>query len=104
MLPNMYKIAMSSFRVFHVSARTVANSCTEHLVTLDGVQLASLALQSLAEGNVQEVMDLVRWLTSQQSRAGSIYNFFRRLPYFSMIQKVAGSDYADPLMRDTWTL
>ncbi len=73
MIPNMYKIAGEQLPgVFHVSARCVAS----HALNIFGDHSDVMACRQtgfamLAEGNVQEVMDLSPWLTLPPSRARS---------------------------------
>ena len=86
MLPNMYKIAGEQLPgVFHVSARTVAthalNIFGDHSDVMSARQ-TGFAL--LAEGNVQEVMDLapVAHLAAIKGKVPFV-NFFDGFPYFS---------------------
>ncbi|NCE63554.1 pyruvate:ferredoxin (flavodoxin) oxidoreductase [Pseudoflavonifractor sp. 524-17] len=98
MIPNMYKIAGELLPcVFHVSARTVAS----HALNIFGDHSDVMACRQtgfamLAEGNVQEVMDLaaVAHLASIKSRVPFI-NFFDGFRTSHEIQKVAIWDYED---------
>ena len=98
MLPNMYKIAGEQLPgVFHVSARTVAthalNIFGDHSDVMSARQ-TGFAL--LAEGNVQEVMDLapVAHLAAIKGKVPFV-NFFDGFRTSHEIQKVAVWDYAD---------
>ena len=98
MIPNMYKIAGELLPcVFHVSARTVAaqslNIFGDHS---DVMACRQTGFAMLAEGNVQEVMDLapVAHLASIKGRVPFI-NFFDGFRTSHEIQKVAVWDYAD---------
>ena len=98
MIPNMYKIAGELLPgVFHVSARTVAaqslNIFGDHSVVMACRQTG---FAMLAEGNVQEVMDLapVAHLSAIKGRVPFI-NFFDGFRTSHEIQKVAIWDYKD---------
>ena len=98
MIPNMYKIAGELLPcVFHVSARTVAaqslNIFGDHS---DVMACRQTGFAILAEGNVQEVMDLapVAHLSAIKGRVPFI-NFFDGFRTSHEIQKVAIWDYAD---------
>ncbi len=98
MIPNMYKIAGELLpAVFHVSARTVAT----HSLNIFGDHSDVMACRQtgfamLAEGNVQEVMDLspVAHLAAIKGRVPFI-NFFDGFRTSHEIQKVAIWDYKD---------
>ena len=98
MIPNMYKIAGEQLpSVFHVSARTVAS----HALNIFGDHSDVMACRQtgfamLAEGNVQEVMDLsaVAHLSAIKGRTPFI-NFFDGFRTSHEIQKVAVWDYED---------
>ena len=98
MIPNMYKIAGELLpSVFHVSARTVAS----HALNIFGDHSDVMACRQtgfamLAEGNVQEVMDLapVAHLSAIKGRVPFI-NFFDGFRTSHEIQKVAIWDYKD---------
>ena len=98
MIPNMYKIAGELLPgVFHVSARTVAS----HALNIFGDHSDVYACRQtgfamLAEGNVQEVMDLspVAHLAAIKGRVPFI-NFFDGFRTSHEIQKVAVWDYDD---------
>ena len=98
MIPNMYKIAGELLpAVFHVSARTVAtqslNIFGDHS---DVMACRQTGFAMLAEGNVQEVMDLspVAHLSAIKGRVPFI-NFFDGFRTSHEIQKVAIWDYED---------
>ncbi len=98
MIPNMYKIAGELLpAVFHVSARTVAaqslNIFGDHS---DVMACRQTGFAMLAEGNVQEVMDLapVAHLAAIKGRVPFI-NFFDGFRTSHEIQKVAVWDYED---------
>ena len=98
MIPNMYKIAGELLpAVFHVSARTVAaqslNIFGDHS---DVMSCRQTGFAMLAEGNVQEVMDLapVAHLSAIKGRVPFI-NFFDGFRTSHEIQKVAIWDYKD---------
>ena len=98
MIPNMYKIAGELLpAVFHVSARTVST----HALNIFGDHSDVYACRQtgfamLAEGNVQEVMDLapVAHLTAIEGRVPFL-NFFDGFRTSHEIQKVAVWDYED---------
>ncbi len=98
MIPNMYKIAAEGLpSVFHVSARTVAT----HALNIFGDHSDVMACRQtgfamLAEGNVQEVMDLsaVAHLSAIKGRVPFI-NFFDGFRTSHEIQKVAVWNYDD---------
>ncbi len=98
MIPNMYKIAAERLpSVFHVSARTVAT----HALNIFGDHSDVMACRQtgfgmLAEGNVQEVMDLsaVAHLAAIKGRTPFI-NFFDGFRTSHEVQKIAAWDYAD---------
>ena len=98
MIPNMYKIAAEQLPgVFHVSARTVAtqalNIFGDHS---DVMACRQTGFAMLAEGNVQEVMDLapVAHLAAIEGKVPFL-NFFDGFRTSHEIQKVAVWDYAD---------
>ncbi len=98
MIPNMYKIAGELLpAVFHVSARTVAtqslNIFGDHS---DVMACRQTGFAMLAEGNVQEVMDLapVAHLSAIKGRVPFI-NFFDGFRTSHEIQKVAVWNYDD---------
>ena len=98
MIPNMYKIAAEKLPcVFHVSARTVST----HALNIFGDHSDVMACRQtgfamLAEGNVQEVMDLsaVAHLAAIKGQVPFI-NFFDGFRTSHEIQKVAVWDYDD---------
>ena len=98
MIPNMYKIAAEGLpAVFHVSARCVAT----HALNIFGDHSDVMACRQtgfamLAEGNVQEVMDLsaVAHLAAIKGQVPFL-NFFDGFRTSHEIQKVAVWDYAD---------
>ena len=98
MIPNMYKIAAEQLPcVFHVTARTVST----HALNIFGDHSDVMACRQtgfamLAEGSVQEVMDLapVAHLASIEGRVPFI-NFFDGFRTSHEIQKVAIWDYED---------
>ena len=98
MIPNMYKIAGELLpAVFHVSARTVST----HALNIFGDHSDVYACRQtgfamLAEGNVQEVMDLapVAHLAAIEGRVPFL-NFFDGFRTSHEIQKVAVWDYDD---------
>lgn len=98
MIPNMYKIAAEQLpTVFHVSARTVAT----HALNIFGDHSDVMACRQtgfalLAEGNVQEVMDLsaVAHLSAIKGKVPFL-NFFDGFRTSHEVQKVAVWDYAD---------
>ncbi len=98
MIPNMYKIAGELLPgVFHVSARTVAaqslNIFGDHS---DVMACRQTGFAMLAEGSVQEVMDLapVAHLAAIKGRVPFV-NFFDGFRTSHEIQKVAIWDYDD---------
>ena len=98
MIPNMYKMAGELLPgVLHVSARTVAtqalNIFGDHS---DVMACRQTGFAMLAEGNVQEVMDLsaVAHLAAIRGRVPFI-NFFDGFRTSHEVQKVAVWDYAD---------
>lgn len=98
MIPNMYKIAAEGLPgVFHVSARTVAtqslNIFGDHS---DVMACRQTGFAMLAEGNVQEVMDLSP-VAHLAALAGStpFLNFFDGFRTSHEIQKVATWDFDD---------
>ena len=98
MIPNMYKIAAEGLpAVFHVSARTVAT----HALNIFGDHSDVMACRQtgfamLAEGNVQEVMDLapVAHLAAIEGKVPFL-NFFDGFRTSHEIQKVAVWDFDD---------
>ena len=98
MIPNMYKIAAEQLpSVFHVSARTVST----HALNIFGDHSDVMACRQtgfamLAEGNVQEVMDLsaVAHLAAIKGHVPFL-NFFDGFRTSHEVQKVAVWDYAD---------
>ena len=98
MIPNMYKIAAEQLpSVFHVSARTVST----HALNIFGDHSDVMACRQtgfamLAEGNVQEVMDLsaVAHLAAIKGRVPFI-NFFDGFRTSHEVQKIAVWDYDD---------
>ena len=98
MIPNMYKIAAEQLPcVFHVSARTVStqalNIFGDHS---DVMACRQTGFAMLAEGNVQEVMDLspVAHLAAIKGRVPFL-NFFDGFRTSHEIQKIAVWDYDD---------
>ncbi|WP_283170625.1 pyruvate:ferredoxin (flavodoxin) oxidoreductase [Curtanaerobium respiraculi] len=98
MIPNMYKIAAEQLpAVFHVSARTVAtqslNIFGDHS---DVMTCRQTGFALLAEGNVQEVMDLsaVAHLAAIKGRVPFL-NFFDGFRTSHEYQKIAVWDYDD---------
>lgn len=98
MIPNMYKIAGEGLpAVFHVSARTVAT----HALNIFGDHSDVMACRQtgfamLAEGNVQEVMDLSAVAHLSAIKGGLPFlNFFDGFRTSHEIQKVALWDYED---------
>ena len=98
MIPNMYKIAAENLpTVFHVSARTISthalNIFCDHS---DVMACRQTGFAMLAEGNVQEVMDLsaVAHLAAIKGQAAFL-NFFDGFRTSHEIQKVAVWDYDD---------
>ena len=98
MIPNMYKIAGEQLPgVFHVSARCVAS----HALNIFGDHSDVMACRQtgfamLAEGNVQEVMDLspVAHLAAIEGKTPFL-NFFDGFRTSHEIQKGAMWDYKD---------
>ncbi|MCD8194313.1 MAG: pyruvate:ferredoxin (flavodoxin) oxidoreductase, partial [Tannerellaceae bacterium] len=98
MIPNMYKIAGELLpSVFHVSARTVAS----HALSIFGDHQDVMACRQtgfamLAEGSVQEVMDLsaVAHLATIKSRVPFI-NFFDGFRTSHEIQKIEALENED---------
>ena len=98
MIPNMYKIAAEQLPcVFHVSARTVST----HALNIFGDHSDVMACRQtgfamLAEGNVQEVMDLapVAHLAAISGKTPFL-NFFDGFRTSHEIQKVAVWDFDD---------
>lgn len=98
MIPNMYKIAGELLPcVFHVSARTIAS----HALSIFGDHQDVLSCRQtgfamLAEGSVQEVMDLagVAHLSTIKSRVPFI-NFFDGFRTSHEIQKIEAMDQDD---------
>ncbi len=98
MIPNMYKIAAELLPgVFHVSARTVAT----HALNIFGDHSDVMACRQtgfamLAEGNVQEVMDLgaVAHLAAIKGRVPFL-NYFDGFRTSHEIQKIQIWDYDD---------
>ncbi len=98
MIPNMYKIAGEMLpSVFHVSARTVAtqslNIFGDHS---DVMAVRQTGFAMLAEGSVQEVMDLapVAHLAAIEGRVPFV-NFFDGFRTSHEYQKIEKWDYAD---------
>ncbi len=98
MIPNMYKIAGEGLPgVFHVSARTVAT----HALNIFGDHSDVMACRQtgfamLAEGNVQEVMDLSPVAHLAAIEGGLPFlNFFDGFRTSHEIQKVARWDFED---------
>ena len=98
MIPNMYKIAGELLpSVFHVSARCVASNALNIFGDHSDVYACrQTGFAMLAEGNVQEVMDLaaVAHLASIESRVPFI-NFFDGFRTSHEIQKIKIWDYED---------
>ena len=98
MIPNMYKIAGELLpAVFHVSARTVAS----HTLNIFGDHSDVMACRQtgfamLAEGSVQEVMDLspVAHLAAIKGRVPFL-NFFDGFRTSHELQKIEVWDYED---------
>ena len=84
MIPNMYKIAGELLPcVFHVSARTVATQALNIFGDHSDVYACrQTGFAMLAEGNLQEVMDLaaVAHLAAIKGRV-PVHQLLRRLPY-----------------------
>ncbi len=95
MIPNMYKIAGELLpTVFHVSARTIAS----HVLSIFGdhqdvMSVRQTGFAMLAEGSVQEVMDLagVAHLATIKSRVPFV-NFFDGFRTSHEIQKIEEID------------
>ena len=98
MIPNMYKIAGELLPcVFHVSARTLAS----HSLSIFGdhqdvMSVRQTGFAMLAEGSVQEVMDLagVAHLSTIRSRVPFV-NFFDGFRTSHEIQKIEALDNED---------
>ena len=98
MIPNMYKIAGELLPcVFHVSARTIAS----HALSIFGdhqdvMSVRQTGFAMLAEGSVQEVMDLagVAHLSTIRSRVPFV-NFFDGFRTSHEIQKIEVIDQED---------
>ena len=98
MIPNMYKIAGELLpSVFHVSARTIAS----HALSIFGDHQDVMACRQtgfamLAEGSVQEVMDLaaVAHLSTLKSRVPFV-NFFDGFRTSHEIQKIEALENED---------
>ena len=98
MIPNMYKIAGELLPcVFHVSARTLAS----HSLSIfgdqqDGMSTRQTGFAMLAEGSVQEVMDLagVAHLSTIRSRVPFV-NFFDGFRTSHEIQKIEALENED---------
>ena len=100
MIPNMYKIAGEFLPcVFHVSARTLAS----HALSIFGDHQDVMAVRQtgfamLAEGSVQEVMDLagVAHLSTLKSRVPfvSFFDGFRTSHEIQKIEKLDNEDLA----------
>ena len=98
MIPNMYKIAGELLPcVFHVSARTLAS----HALSIFGdhqdvMSCRQTGFAMLAEGSVQEVMDLagVAHLATLKSRVPFL-NFFDGFRTSHEIQKIEAMDQDD---------
>ena len=91
MIPNMYKIAGELLPgVFHVSARTVAGDHS------DVMACRQTGFAMLAEGSVQEVMDLspVAHLAAIKGRVPFL-NFFDGFRTSHELQKIEVWDYED---------
>ncbi len=98
MIPNMYKIAAEQLpSVFHVSARTVST----HALNIFGDHSDVMACRQtgfamLAEGNVQEVMDLSAVAHLAAIKGGVPFiNFFDGFRTSHEIQKIEVWDYDD---------
>ena len=98
MIPNMYKIAAERLpAVFHVSARTVST----HALNIFGDHSDVMACRQtgyamLAEGNVQEVMDLSAVAHLAAIKGGVPFlNFFDGFRTSHEIQKIEVWDYED---------
>ncbi|MDR1357364.1 MAG: pyruvate:ferredoxin (flavodoxin) oxidoreductase [Tannerellaceae bacterium] len=106
MIPNMYKIAGELLPcVFHVSARTIAS----HALSIFGdhqdvMSCRQTGFAMLAEGSVQEVMDLaaVAHLSTIRSRVPFVNFFdgFRTSHEIQKIEALEGDDLAHLIDRD----
>ncbi|MCQ2362687.1 MAG: pyruvate:ferredoxin (flavodoxin) oxidoreductase, partial [Acidaminococcaceae bacterium] len=98
MIPNMYKMAGELLpAVFHVSARALATSSLSIFGDQQDVMAArQTGFAMLAEGSVQEVMDMaaVAHLSAIKGRVPFV-NFFDGFRTSHEIQKVEVMDYAD---------
>ena len=98
MIPNMYKIAAEQLpSVFHVSARTVSTQALSIFGDHSDVMACrQTGFAMLAEGNVQEVMDLapVAHLSAIKGRVPFV-NFFDGFRTSHEVQKIAVWDYED---------
>ena len=98
MIPNMYKMAGELLpAVFHVSARALATSSLSIFGDHQDVMAArQTGFAMLAEGSVQEVMDMaaVAHLSAIKGRVPFV-NFFDGFRTSHEIQKVEVMDYAD---------
>ena len=98
MIPNMYKMAAEQLPcVFHVSARTVATQALSIFGDHSDVMACrQTGFAMLAEGNVQEVMDLsaVAHLAAIKGRVPFL-NFFDGFRTSHEIQKIQVWDYED---------
>ena len=98
MIPNMYKIAGELLpTVFHVAARALSTSALNIFGDHQDVMAArQTGFAMLAEGSVQEVMDLsaVAHLATLKSRVPFV-NFFDGFRTSHEIQKVEVLDYED---------
>lgn len=98
MLPNMYKIAGEQLPgVFHVASRTIATSALSIFGDHSDVMATrQTGCAMLAEGSVQEVMDLsaVAHLAAMEGQLPFI-NFFDGFRTSHEIQKIAVLDYED---------
>ena len=98
MIPNMYKIAGELLPcVFHVAARAIAS----HALSIFGDHSDVMATRQtgfamLAEGSVQEVMDLsaVAHLSAIKGRVPFV-NFFDGFRTSAEVQKIEALDYVD---------
>ena len=98
MIPNMYKIAAEQLPcVFHVSARTVAaQSLSIFGDHSDVMACRQTGFAMLAEGNVQEVMDLSAVAHLSAIKGGIPFiNFFDGFRTSHEVQKIAVWDYDD---------
>ena len=98
MIPNMYKMAGELLpAVFHVSARALATSSLSIFGDHQDVMAArQTGFALLAEGSVQEIMDLagVAHLSAIKGRVPFL-NFFDGFRTSHEIQKIEVMDYAD---------